>query len=403
LKLLANDFIPPIPAVRHHYMDIVNHEGKPDRLLVITVEPSKSVHSLRSGQTYIRRNNQTNLVNHEQSLRLQYEKGSITFESEMVKNVAIEALDQKLLQEFLNYNKSDGKNIERFLLNNGLAEETEGKILLNNAAVLIFSPNPSIALKRKCGITIVHYFGLRPVPSGKPNFRRHPFTIEGPLMEQIRQAFQYVSDNAIPTKLEGPTFKRLRIPAFVIQEAITNAVLHRDYSIQDNIQIRIFDDRIEIVSPGWFAGSVTPETIRDDRFARNPILERTLKKMPDPPNLDIGEGVDRMFYEMDKRNLYRPLYLPRKYTPHAVCVVLFNEERVSYWDVVEKYLSGHDRITNKEFCGLTGLDTLSASELFRKWTQKQLLEKAGTSKKSTYYRKPAAGKGQSAGLLGEGF
>jgi ATP-dependent DNA helicase RecG len=250
---------------------------------------------------------------------------------------------------------------------------------------------------------VIHYFGIKRIPSGKPNFRRPPFIIEGPLLNQIKRAYGYVSENALPIKLEGATFKRLKIPDFVVQEAITNAVIHRDYSIQDNIHIRIFDDRIEVVSPGWFPGLVTPETILNDRFARNPIIERTLRKMPNPPNLDIGEGVDRMFNEMSKKNLYLPLYLPRKYTPHSVCVVLFNEERVTYWDIVDKYLREHEDITNKEFRDITGLDTLKASEFLKKWTKQQLLEKVGRSKKKTAYKKPTAKKPESSRLLGELF
>jgi len=265
-------------------------------------------------------------------------------------------------------------------------------VFLNNAAILLFADNPSVALRRKCGITITHYFGTKKVASANPNFRRPPFTIEGYLLKQIEEAYKYVSENALPIRLEGATFKRLKIPEFVVQEAITNAVIHRDYSIQDNIHIRIFDDRIEVESPGWFPGFVTPETILDGRFARNPIIERTLKKMPSPPNLDIGEGVDRMFREMQKKNLYYPLYLPRDYTPHSVCVILFNEEKVSYWDMVEKYLAQNESISNKQFCEISGLDTLRASEFLKKWAKQKLLEKIGMSKRKMAYRKPATRK-----------
>ncbi len=403
LKLIANNFIPPLPKIGFNYIDIVNTQNLPDRLLIISVDASKTIHSLRSGQTYIRRGSQNNLLTHEQAMQLQYEKGTITFESELAKNVTLKDLDNKIIEEFMDFNKSEEKGILRFFLNNGLAEEINSKIYLNNAAAFLFAINPFVSLKRKCGITIIHYFGIKKIPSAKPNFRRPPFTIEGSLLNQIKKAYEYVSENALPIKLEGATFKRLKIPNFVVQEAITNAVIHRDYNIQDNIHIRIFDDRIEVASPGWFPGFVTPETILNDRFARNPIIERTLKKMPNPPNLDIGEGVDRMFSEMSKKNLYLPLYLPRRYTPHSVCVVLFNEERVTYWDIVYKYINEHEAITNKEFRDITGLDTLKASEFLKRWTKQQLLEKIGTSKKKTAYKKPTAKKLEGSRLLGELF
>lgn len=403
LKLIATNFIPPLPQIDQLYSDIINSDGTQDKVLLIFITSSKSVHSLISGETYFRRGSQNNRLTHEQAMRLQYEKGTITFESELAEKVALKILNQRGVEEFMKHNKSEEKDVLKFFINNGLAEEKEEKVYLNNAAVFLFAENPSIALKRKCGITITHYFGTRRVASANPNFRRPPFTIEGPLLKQIEEAYKYVSENALPMRLEGATFKRLKIPEFVVQEAITNAVIHRDYSIQDNIHIRIFDNRIEVESPGWFPGFITPETILEGRFARNPIIERTLKKMPTPPNLDIGEGVDRMFREMQKKNLYYPLYLPRDYTPHSVCVILFNEEKISFWDMVEKFLTGNPSISNKQFCEISGLDTLKASEYLKKWTKQQLLEKVGMSKRKMAYRKPTTKQFGGSTLLGRSF
>lgn len=403
LKLISTNFVPPLPQVDHLYVDVFNPKGGQDKILLIFITSSKAVHSLTSGETYFRRGSQNNRLTHEQAMRLQYEKGTITFESELAEKVTLKMFDQRGMEEFMRHNKSEEKDVLKFFVKNGLAEEKESNLYLNNAAVLLFAENPSIALKRKCGITITHYFGTRRVASANPNFRRPPFTIEGPLLKQIEEAYKYVSENALPMKLEGATFKRLKIPEFVVQEAVTNAVIHRDYSIQDNIHVRIFDDRIEVESPGWFPGFVTPETILDGRFARNPIIERTLKKMPSPPNLDIGEGVDRMFREMQKKNLYYPVYLPRDYTPHSVCVILLNEEKVSYWDMVEKFLTENPSISNKQFCEISGLDTLKASEFLKKWTKQQLLERVGMSKRKAAYRKPTTKQFGRANLLGRPF
>ncbi len=81
LKLIAGNFVPPLPKVEHDYIDIVNSNGIADKILLIFVDPSKSVHSLMSGQTYMRRGTQNNLLTHEQSMRLQYEKGTISFKN----------------------------------------------------------------------------------------------------------------------------------------------------------------------------------------------------------------------------------------------------------------------------------------------------------------------------------
>lgn len=61
-------------------------------------------------------------------------------------------------------------------------------------------------------------------------------------------------------------------PHETLHEIITNAVLHRDYSIVADVQIRIFDNRVEVESPGKLPGHVTKENILDTQSARNPTV-----------------------------------------------------------------------------------------------------------------------------------
>ena len=69
------------------------------------------------------------------------------------------------------------------------------------------------------------------------------------------------------------------IPEFAWLEAIVNAVTHRSYSIGgDHIRVEIFDDRIEIGSPGRLPGLVRIDNLRSTRFARNPRIARALKR-----------------------------------------------------------------------------------------------------------------------------
>jgi len=62
LKLIANNFTPPLPDITSRCVDIVNTHGQNDRMLIILVSPSKEVHSLMSGHTYVRRGSQNNLI-----------------------------------------------------------------------------------------------------------------------------------------------------------------------------------------------------------------------------------------------------------------------------------------------------------------------------------------------------
>lgn len=127
-----------------------------------------------------------------------------------------------------------------------------------------------------------------------------------------------------------------RYPERVIKEAITNAVIHRDYRLNRDIQIRIFDNRIEVESPGLFPGAITPANIgKAGSFARNPLLARNLREFPEPPTVDAGEGVRMMFAEMRAANLYPPFFNEnRDAVQPSVTVTLINEERPPIWEQV---------------------------------------------------------------------
>jgi ATP-dependent DNA helicase RecG len=297
-------------------------------------------------------------------------------------------LDLQLLQQYKFNNQSQETDNWLFLKDNGLATKTNSNYYLTNAGALLFSKNPVIALKRKCGIKISHYHGTTPNFSGEPNFRTRPFTIEGPLLIQIQEAIKYYSQfvKQSAPKLVGATFQpTVMIPDWAFQEAVTNAVIHRDYSIQDDIHVRFFDDHIEIESPGTYPANITVKNIRSERFARNSIIQRTLSRFSYAPNLDIGEGVDRIFKVMLENNLYEPLYYPPTLRPHSVLLVLFNTVKVQYWDIVSSYLDEHITITNSEARKITGVnDTLKMSRYLNEWLEKGLLLKGGSTRTAFY-------------------
>ena len=91
-------------------------------------------------------------------------------------------------------------------------------------------------------------------------------------------------------------------------EGIVNAVVHRSYSLGgDHIRVEIFDDRVEIASPGRFPGLVRIADPRKIvRFARNPRVARVCADLRF--GQELGEGIRRMFEEMRMHGLAEPLY-----------------------------------------------------------------------------------------------
>lgn len=392
LKLIEKEIDPPLRAWKKFELKIINIYKVPDTLLVVKIEKSDEIHSLKKGDTFVRRGKQNVKIGAQEIRRLQYEKGSVKFEDETSGITTLEDIEISLLSEYKQNTESDSQDDWQFLKDNGLAIKSNGGFHMTKSGILLFWKNPSVALRSKCGIKVSHYYGIKPTYSGEPNFVRRPFTIEGPLLYQIQKMIKYFREavKTSPPKLKGGTFRpSLLIPEWAFQEAITNAVIHRNYFVQDDVQIRFFDDRIEIESPGIYPGNITPFNIRSERFSRNPIIQRTLNRFQKAPNLDIGEGVDRMFKIMRENNLYEPLYFPSSLRPNSVLLILLNLQKVEFWDTVSKYLEEHYRITNGEARRITGLnDTLKMSRLLKSWVDKGLLERAGKAKKEIYYMKP---------------
>lgn len=393
LKLISKEIDPPIRLWNKFELSIKNTRGVKDSLLVVNVKKSNDVHSLKKGDTFVRQGRQNVKIGSQEIMRLQYEKGAVKFEEERSGIKTLEDFDQELLIKYKRDTQSENQDDWQFLKDNGLVVKQNSDFELSRAAVLLFGKNPSVILKSKCGIKISHYYGTKPTYSGEPNFVIRPFTTEDPLLTQIEKTLGYFRNvvRNSPPKLSGSTFKPSHlIPEWAFQEAITNAVIHRNYFLQNDIQVRFFDDRIEIESPGTYPGHITIGNIRTERFARNPIIQRTLNRFRAAPNLDIGEGVDRMFKIMREYNLYEPLYFPPTIRPNSVLLILFNLQKVEYWDTVSKYLDEHYRITNKEARRITGVtDTLKMSRLLKSWLNKGLLEKVNKGfKGDVYYRRP---------------
>ena len=114
---------------------------------------------------------------------------------------------------------------------------------------------------------------------------------------QIRELSFLGDDGKFKTVLE--------YPEFAWYEAVVNAVVHRAYSLKNaNIFVRMFDNRIEVESPGNLPGIVTVENIYKENFPRNPTLMQGL--LYSGYVKYASEGVDRMRDEMIRFNLPEP-------------------------------------------------------------------------------------------------
>ena len=134
--------------------------------------------------------------------------------------------------------------------------------------------------------------------------------IEAPALRLIQEAEKLIGERVQERVLPRDLFFREKFayPSFTWKEALINAIAHRDYSLEGSaISVWIFDDRIEIRSPGKLPGPVKAQKILvHDRihYARNPLMARVLTDAGFMHSL--GDGLPRIFQEMDQQGLNPP-------------------------------------------------------------------------------------------------
>ena len=117
-----------------------------------------------------------------------------------------------------------------------------------------------------------------------------------------------------------------------VVEGIVNAVAHRDYAMTGAyIKVSMYDDRLEIESPGCLPELVTIDNIRDTRFSRNPKISRVLTEFGYVR--ELNEGVKKIYSDMSEAKLPDPEY---KDFANAVRLVLENniDIRTAYRKIV---------------------------------------------------------------------
>lgn len=212
------------------------------------------------------------------------------------------------------------------------------------SAVLLFSEEPQALLPKRSGLKTYRY-KTSDNEGTRETLDFDPVSIEGNVYEQIRTAVTETTRIIESVRLN--THKGMvpvNYPFEAIHEIITNAVIHRDYSITDDIHIRIFDNRVEVLSPGTLPGHVTAENILSERFARNPGLVRLINKFPDPPNKDVGEGLNTAFESMRKLKLKPPTI---EQEGGYVKIILRHEALATPEEAILEYLTESNEIANR--------------------------------------------------------
>lgn len=306
LQQAAIDFTSP--PVRHT-SSLVRCMDDNDRdvdVLVFEVHPSDQVHRNKRDEVYLRIGDQNRRLAFEAVRELTYDKGGDFYDGKIAPGVTLSDLNDAALDQFAKQIGASG-DTERALRVRSLFSERDGQRGISWGAVLLFGNVPEHFLPG-AHIRFLRYEGIEPRPGTRSNltFDRR---IGGTLPEQIARA-QDVMLNQLRqlTRLDEATGRFTTVaelPRFAWLEAIVNAVTHRSYSLQgDHVRVKMFDDRVEVESPGRLPGSVRIDNIRHTRFSRNPRISRVLADLRLVQ--ELNEGMNRMFVEMHSAGLPEP-------------------------------------------------------------------------------------------------
>jgi len=246
----------------------------------------------KSGVIWLKSGADKRRVNSKEELRRLFQISAQFYADELPTKAGIDRLDKLRFRDFLhqhykhNYPESP-KELLRLLQNMNLATEAG---MLNLAGVLMFTERPEW-IAPQFVIKAIRY------PGNKIHGTDYLDTedVVGPLRKLFDDSHAFIMRNLHKTQagqgVNAPGTPE--IPPTVFEELLVNALIHRDYLVSASIRIFIFDNRIEIISPGHLPNNLTVAKIKEGNSnIRNPVLVSYVAKGLLPYH-GLGSGINR--------------------------------------------------------------------------------------------------------------
>ncbi len=242
--------------------------------------------------------------------QIQFERQEVKsreYDGQFVDGALVTDLDIKLLQGIADeYIK--GLSVERYLQQTGLAEYAQNGLRLKRASLLLFATNVD-KWHPRCQVRFLKVNGNM-LEAGENYNVVSDEAVKGNIFELLITSWEHLRPY-LAYKTEFGTnahFEQKYIyPEDAVREALLNAIAHRDYSIANAIEIYIYNDRMEIKSPGALLSTITIKNLTELEGAhesRNSLIARVLKE--NRLMRELGEGIKRIFTLMHEKELEKP-------------------------------------------------------------------------------------------------
>ena len=332
---------------------------------------------------YLRQGANSQKMTRDEILDFAIGEGKIRFDEQVNSKFKYpEDFDKERFNLFLKENNLfTGLETKNVLISLGLGFKKEKKIFLNNAGVLFFSKNPQRFF--------LHAYLDCVLFKGKDKAEvidRKTFRLG--LLNQLSSAKKFVK-KPLNLSYEFDDFERkeiYEIPLRAIEEALVNALMHRDYFFGGaNISLFIYDDRVEVISPGGLPKGLNEKDFGKLSVRRNKVIADIFSKTPYVEQ--IGSGIKRMKMLLKNADLPLP-----KFEMSSFFIVIFKKkellkdtekvgEKVGENEVkIYSLISQDNNITYAELANKIGITEKSIYINIEKLKQKGLLKRIGPAK-----------------------
>lgn len=312
LTNLANQLIDPPLPIETRLVEIPNQQGEAKPVIWVRVHKSLFVHRSPVGYSH-RVGSSKRIMSAELLARLFQQRSMarlIRFDEQLLPGSSREAIDPELKARFLRGDLPETLQLKKLYL---LREDENHQLCLTVSGALLLTRRPADLISSAI-VQCVAYSGTE----RNAEYQVDAQDCDGPLDEQIQQAFNFVKRNMRVEAVKRPG--RIDIPQYdlgAVYEAVVNAVAHRDYAMHGaRIRLHLFSDRLEISTPGGLPNSLTVDSMDANSISRNETLVNLLSRYyPADPSTRRqnmierrGEGVPTIISASERLSLRRPVY-----------------------------------------------------------------------------------------------
>ncbi|MEA2055155.1 MAG: helix-turn-helix domain-containing protein [Candidatus Thermoplasmatota archaeon] len=353
IETLANRIKQSTDPTIYPSISVEDIDGK--NVIVVEVKESKSKSVFAFDRVYKRVGKSNHRVSSDEIRKIALEGRKVYWDEQICKGASTEDINEGKIKWFLKEARRERElnipidaSVDKVLMRLNLLKDKA----LTNASILLFGKSPQ-KFFLQAEVRCIRFKGNKPV---KPFIDMR--VISGNIIDQVDKSLDFILEH-IPKAVwlagKPQREEKYQYPQDALREAIVNAICHRNYEERGNIQIRVFDDFLEVWSPGKLPEPLTPEDLKKTHksIPRNPLIARQFFWIKFVE--EVGTGTNDMIDYCREWGIPEPEF---KHVTGDFVVTFFgkltdryykdlglNERQIKAVDYVRK----NNSITNREF------------------------------------------------------